>query len=153
MKRYAIWFLYPAFLMACNDHRSNDRPAVKDTAITTISSVEKHVPTAIYTGPRYEIIQSTLAAKGTFRLDTYTGDVCQLQADENKSEVWHKLRRIPTLLQGVDSTMDGRPNYHLFLSTIAMRFTYLINVNTGATWQLVEDQQTKEDCFSPLFER
>ena len=39
------------------------------------------------------------------------------------------------------------------ISIIAMRFTYLINVNTGATWELVEDQQTTEDYFCPIFER
>jgi hypothetical protein len=137
--------------MACNNRQPNDRVTLKDTTNTSTPSIEKAIP--IYTGPRYEIIQSTLAAKGTFRLDTYSGDVCQLQSDGNKSEAWFKLRRIPAIMQGVDSTIEGRSNYHLFLSTIAMRFTYLINVNTGATWELVEDQQTREDYFSPIFDR
>ena len=139
-------------LIACNGQQPNGRPAAKDSTTITVPT-ERTGQSAAYTGPRYEFIQSTLAAKGTFRLDTYTGDVCQMQADGNKSAAWHKLRRLPSLIAGEDSTVDGRPNYHLFLSTIAMRFTYLINTNTGTTWQLVEDQQTTEDYFSPIFDR
>ena len=151
MKVYTFHLFCAVLLMACSNRQPNDRVTLKDTTNSSIVSIEKVVPN--YTGPRYEIIQSKLAAKGTFRLDTYTGEVCQLESDGNKSEIWHKLRRIPALLQSVDSTIDGRPNYNLFLSTIAMRFTYLINVNTGATWELVEDKLTTEDYFSPIFER
>jgi len=153
MKRHIIPLLSFVFIMACTGQQSNDRPFVKDSTTVEPSHLEIPVSASVYSGPRYEIIQSVLAAQGTYRLDLYTGDVCQMQSDGSKSEVWHKLRRIPVLLQGQDKTIDGRPNYHLFLSTIAMRFTYLINVNTGTTWQLFEDQQTKEVYFGPVFER
>jgi hypothetical protein len=74
-----------------------------------------------------------------------------MQEDRRKNVHWIKIKRQPNLLYN-DSTADGRPNYQLFLSTIAMRFTYLININTGATWELVEDPQTTEDFFSPIFD-
>jgi hypothetical protein len=48
-------------------------------------------------------MQSTLTAKGTYRLDAYNGEVFQLQQDGNNSEIWHKLRRIPALPDGEDT--------------------------------------------------
>ncbi len=47
-----------------------------------------------------------------------------MQADGNKSDAWHKLGRLPILIAGAVGNIDGQPNYHLFLSTIVMRFTY-----------------------------
>jgi len=35
-----------------------------------------------------------------------------------------------------DPREPGRVNYQLFISGIANRHTFLVNVNNGATWQL-----------------
>ena len=32
-------------------------------------------------------------------------------------------------------------NYQVFTSDLAVRMTYLINVNTGASWQLAADEE------------
>jgi len=100
--------------------------------------------------PRYQIIQSSIAARGTYKVDTYKGNVYQLVVDRNNNETWELLSRIGH--SNNDIQIEGQRNYELFLSTIAMRFTYLINVNTGATWQLVQDPKTEENFFSAIGE-
>jgi len=100
--------------------------------------------------PRYQIVQSTIAARGTYKVDTYEGSVYQLVVDKNNNETWELLRRIGN--ENNDNQVHGQRNYEIFLSTIAMRFTYLINLNTGATWQLVQDPNTEENFFSAINE-
>jgi len=153
MKRYLFLPLSFTLLAACHNQSAGTNSTRTDSTTVDPPIIKREMRASPYTGPRFEILQSTIAAKGTYRLDRHTGEVSQMQARGNKTEVWHQLRRIPSLVQGEDSTIAGRPNYHLFLSTIAMRFTYLINTNTGATWELVEDTQTGEDYFSPIFDR
>lgn len=63
----------------------------------------------------------------------------------NGSETWQKLRR--QFHNTPDTQIDNNNNYTLFLSLLAMRFTYLMKVNTGATWQLVQDPQSEENFF------
>lgn len=102
------------------------------------------------TSPRYQIVQSSLAARGTYKLDTYEGKVYQLVLDGNNNETWQLLKRIGNYSN--DNQINGQQNYQIFLSTLAMKFTYLINVNTGATWQLVQDPNTEENFFSAIKE-
>lgn len=98
--------------------------------------------------PRYQIVQSSIAARGTYKVDTYLGNVYQLVVDANDNESWQQLSRKGNVNN--DITVEGQRNYEIFLSTIAMKFTYLINLNTGATWQLVQDPDTEEIFFSPI---
>ena len=95
---------------------------------------------------RYELIQSTIGAKGTYRLDKYTGDVHQMVVNKNEDKAWKAIGRLP---HSLDVKREAKVNYQLFTSGLAMRFTYLININTGATWQLVEDQD-KDLVWSPI---
>jgi hypothetical protein len=39
-----------------------------------------------------------------------------------------------------DVQKPGVINYQLFASGLAMRYTFLLNTNTGLTWQLVADE-------------
>lgn len=98
--------------------------------------------------PRFIIIQSTIAAKATFKLDSYTGDVYQLVANKDNNEAWQILKRMQGSSE--DTRYPNSRNYNLFVSTLAIRFTYLINVNTGATWEFVIDPKTQEDFFAPI---
>lgn len=100
--------------------------------------------------PRYQIVQSSIAARGTYKVDTYEGKVYQLVVDRSNNETWELLKR--TGNYDNDNQVSGQRNYEIFLSTIAMRFTYLINLNTGATWQLVQDPNTEENFFSAISE-
>ncbi len=41
-------------------------------------------------------------------------------------------------------------NYQVFTSGITLRDTFLINLNTGATWQLMHDPERDEDFWSVI---
>ena len=86
---------------------------------------------------RFEIIQSELAAKITLKIDKYTGKVFQL-VKGSKGLSW---QLIPAEKHSKDNAAANKVNYQVFTSGIAVRMTYLINVNTGASWQLSEDSE------------
>jgi hypothetical protein len=115
------------------------------------SSERRQVDTVsklFYQSPRYMIVQSTLATKATFKLDTYTGNVYQLEVDTAGKNIWALLRRLTGTT--IDTIYPNANNYNLFVSMLAIRYTYLINVNTGATWQWAVDPKTNEAFFAPM---
>ncbi len=86
---------------------------------------------------RFEIIQSELAAKITLKIDKYTGNVFQLVTGI-KGLSWEL---ITAEKHSADETATNKVNYQVFTSGLAVRMTYLINVNTGASWKLSEDSE------------
>lgn len=84
---------------------------------------------------RFELVQSTLAARSTFRIDKQTGRVDQIVMREDSTLTWQAVRRLEH--PAGDPRITGRTNYQLFMSGLANRHTFLVNVNNGATWQLV----------------
>jgi hypothetical protein len=86
---------------------------------------------------RFEILQSSFVARMTLRLDRYTGTVDQLVARADSTIVWQPIPR--RAHRDPDTRIAGRATYQIFTSGIAARYTFLINVTTGATWELVED--------------
>jgi len=54
---------------------------------------------------------------------------------ENDELTWQSITRADT---GGDITISNQVNYQVFMSGIAAKHTYLINVNSGRTWQLCE---------------
>ena len=86
---------------------------------------------------RFEIIQSEIAAKITLKIDKYTGNVFQM-VKGNKGLFW---QLIESEIHPEDKATVDKVNYQVFTSGIAIRMTYLINVNTGATWQLSESDE------------
>lgn len=87
---------------------------------------------------RYEIVQSPILRSCTFKLDKYTGDIWQLVKAEDGSSVWQKMERISAF---PDTKNVNQINYQLFMGSSVAADTYLINVNTGTTWVLVEDKK------------
>ena len=85
---------------------------------------------------RFEIIQPAFSAKYTFRIDKFTGETSQLLVQPDRSATWQSVAKSAHPL--ADTKSPGRTNYQVFSSGIAVRYTYLINVHTGATWQLME---------------
>ena len=102
--------------------------------------VEPNQATAAPPESRYEIIQSSIAARVTVRLDRFTGQASVLQSRRDSTTGWDDIPRLPTT--EADARVPCRANYQIFTSGLALRFTFLINVNTGATWQLTEDSKT-----------
>ncbi|HKG14375.1 MAG TPA: hypothetical protein VKB12_13690 [Pyrinomonadaceae bacterium] len=96
------------------------------------------------TNGRYEIIQSPLAARWTFRLDRYTGHIDQMVTAKDEKLAWESM----SIIGLPKSPLDGKARYQLFTSGIAARYTFLLNVETGQTWQLATDRTDKEAPFS-----
>lgn len=114
--------------------------AVERPAITQAQSPEPaaiHERSTLPSSARFEIVQSTISAKGTYRVDRFRGNVFQLVQTQGGGLTWDL---IPRGAHPVDKVTDGQANYQFFTSGIAMKCTYLLNVNTGATWELVADK-------------
>lgn len=97
---------------------------------------------------RFQIYQSTIAARGTYKLDSFEGRVYQMVVDSIDNNLWQELSIYGHTNNNTEYT--DRSNYILFLSTLQMRDTYLLNVNTGATWQLFRDIETGENFFGAI---
>ncbi len=86
---------------------------------------------------RFEIIQSTLGIRMTLRVDINLGNSWQLVQRPDGSVGWQQLLRLAH--PEADVRVTNRANYQVFTSGIDLSFTFMINANTGATWQLKED--------------
>jgi hypothetical protein len=91
-----------------------------------------HSSTSVSLQNRFEVVQSTLAAKWTFRVDRVCGQVSQLVSDENEELNWQ-----PMLIRSLPKCVsDGKSRYQLFTSGLAARQTFLINTDSGDTWKI-----------------
>ena len=95
-----------------------------------------HERTSAPANSRFELFQSTIAVRLTLRLDKYTGEFSQLVLAEDSTLTWQVVPR--SRHSAPDTRQPGQVNYQILSSSIAIRHTYLLNVNTGATWQLVQ---------------
>lgn len=101
--------------------------------------ISLHQSSTISDNSRFQIVQSELGVRYTFNIDKYTGSVFLLV--EGTDGITWKL--IEAELQAYNEKKENQINYQLFTSGIGVRYTFLMNVNTGITWQLVEDPVTK----------
>jgi hypothetical protein len=108
-----------------------------------------HSSTTIGSQSRYEIVQSTLAARWTFRLDKVCGNVGQLVKTKNEGVAWE-----PMLVMGLPKCQaDGKSRYQLFTSGLAARHTFLLNTENGKTWQVrntSDDQDAESLAWFPF---
>lgn len=101
-----------------------------------------HQQTEVSPSARYQIIQSSLMARDTFRLDRNAGRVWRLVSDEDDSLMWEEM-----LVQGRQPVIPAtNPRFQLFLSGTLRRITFLVDGQTGQTWQV---QSTKIDPDGP----
>jgi hypothetical protein len=100
-----------------------------------------HQQTVAPSNARFEIVQSELAAKWTFRLDRYTGHVAQLTHNKDGDNVWQEMRviGIPYI------TSPTRARFQIFTSGLAARHTFLIDTDTGKTWVIATSKGKNED--------
>lgn len=109
---------------------------VASRADAQTGAAANHERTSAPANSRFELFQSTIAVRLTLRLDKYTGEVAQLVLGADSTLTWQAVPREPH--SAADTRQLGQVNYQIFSSSIAIRHTYLLNVNTGATWQLVQ---------------
>jgi len=111
-----------------------------------------HQTTAACSDSRFEIVQSQLAARWTFRLDRFTGEVMQLLLNAEQENVWAKVP-----VQDMPKIKPGNvPRFQIFTSGLAARHTFLLDTLTGKTWTLIfgsiptKDGETEAIIFRPF---
>ena len=97
---------------------------------------------------RYEIVQSELGARYTFKIDKYTGYVKQLVKSDDDSVTWQSIILIDS--SKTEDQQNNKVNYQIFTSGLGARFTFLINIKTGDTWQLTEVDDMGYLYWSPI---
>jgi hypothetical protein len=100
-----------------------------------------HQQTVAPTNARFEIVQSELAAKWTFRLDRFSGHVAQLTRTKDGDMTWEDTPVIG--LPQISSPLRAR--FQIFTSGLAAIHTFLIDTVTGRTWQLASDKGKNPD--------
>ena len=101
------------------------------------SNASPSVSSRVSPDSRFEIVQSALVAKQTFKLDKFLGNVYLLVKTPDGSDVWEPMLKESN---PADRSTTGKSEYQIFTSGIAARFTFLMNVNSGITWQLVSSK-------------
>ena len=122
---------------------------------TNAKASQNQAHTRIPENARYQIIESSIALKNTFKLDTYTGTSWQLVQDPDGTLSWELLARMPfagnskpltfTLAELAGAKVTSKDetrhkiSYGIYTSGIAIKNTFLINFDNGHTWLLVEN--------------
>ena len=104
------------------------------SCIATGQQPENHQQSTPPVNARFEIVQSGLLARTTFRLDRYTGRVSQLVQTSTGDATWEQMEIQRLLLAAPTPT---RAHFQIFTSGLAARHTYLIDTDSGQTWVLV----------------
>jgi hypothetical protein len=107
---------------------------VANSAAAELDITPNHEKTTPPLNARYEIIQSQLSAKGTYKLDRACGNVYQMTKSSKDYLSWDEM----PVFNLPKCTNDARPRYQLFISGLAARHSYLINTETGTTWVIVK---------------
>jgi len=98
---------------------------------------EPHDRTSAPPNASFEIVQSQIAARWTFRLDRFTGRVAQLSVDAADDSV---VSWWDTPVVGLPQLENPtRARFQLFTSGIAAKHTFLIDTDTGKTWLMVNE--------------
>jgi hypothetical protein len=94
--------------------------------------IPPHSSSTLAPNARYEIVQSHLAAKWTFRFDRVCGFVSQLVKTPDGGAAWEAMliEKRPKCVE------DSVSHYQLFASSLAARHTFLMNTDTGTSWVL-----------------
>jgi hypothetical protein len=100
-----------------------------------------HQHTSPPTNARFEVLQSSLAAKWTFRLDRYTGRIWQLVKTKDDDPKWEEM----PVLERPASQAAGKPRFQLFTSGLAARHTFLIDTESGKSWIVVSGKRKSID--------
>ena len=139
-----ILLIFSIFFISCNTEQIKQNEQLK----SELEKINKNlISLKIHTG-RYKIVQSTITARGTYKIDTYTGDIYQLVVNNEDENLWQSMDKYGH--SNNDPKIEGQKNYELFNSTISVKFTFLINVNSGATWQLFRDTESGDNFFSSI---
>ena len=103
-------------------------------AADELRGVANHNASTIVPEDRYEIIQSSLYADVTIRLDKHSGTTWET-VSLSGALAWQEIRWDPSERGGDAPVRTGGVNYQ-FLTSGLTGITFLWNVHTGKTWYL-----------------
>jgi hypothetical protein len=103
-------------------------------------TVQSHQTTTPSQNARFEILQSTIAARLTFRLDRYMGRVWQLVKTKDDDNMWEEI----PVVGRPQIQSPNKPRFQLFTSGLAARHTFLLDCDTGKTWVIVSGKQKEK---------
>ncbi len=111
------------------------------SALVAQQTSDIHQQTTSPSNARFEIVQSELAAKWTFRLDRFTGHVAQLVHTKDNDSAWEEME-----VEELEPIQPAtRARFQLFTSGLAAKHTFLIDTDTGKTWVLVGGKRKLKD--------
>ena len=154
----------------------------------------KHQFSSVPDTSRYEIVQSEMGVRYTFKIDKYKGEVFQLVKSLKGDLVWESIGIDPIVDLYLESALEliaeltpeqiaelkkltpeqiveltpqqmtkyglendqissitaDKVNFQLFLSGLGIRYTFLLHIHSGRTWQLAEDVETDKLFWSAL---
>jgi hypothetical protein len=103
-------------------------------SISTYSQQNGSNQTTSLNGGRWEFFMSDVAVRYTFKIDKFTGDVFQYVKREDETYTWQIVEKYRNVN---DIVKENVINYQLFSSGQGIRYTFLLNTNSGLTWKLV----------------
>jgi len=98
---------------------------------------------------RFITIQSPMIARLTMLFDRYTGATYQFVSKTEGGNAWQIVTKLANVLDS--HQIDGAVNYMIYFSGLATKFTFLVNVRSGATWQLAEDTESGTLFWNPIY--
>lgn len=99
-------------------------------------------------GGRYEIIQSPIARKFTFKLDKFGGYVWQLVMADDNTFAWQPVAILNMYQKYPDNDKNKDITYQIFIGGTSVQDCILMNIKTGDTWQLKYSEQYQEYHFN-----
>lgn len=104
-------------------------------AIANGQSQQSPQSTTLPDAARYEVVQSELVARWTFRLDRYCGSVAQLVESKTGGFAWEDM-----LVEGLPQcAASPRARFMIFTSGLLVRVTLLFDTSTGRAWYLAQN--------------
>ncbi len=86
-------------------------------------------------------MQSTLAARLTFRLDRFTGRVWEFVKTKDDDNAWQET----LVIERPQVAAPKRARFQIFTSGLAVRHTFLLDTDTGKSWVLVIGKTKESD--------
>src|SRR5262245_24291734 len=90
---------------------------------------------------RFEVVHSPFGPRFTFRLDRFSGRVSQIMSTADDNVTWEAM----VVIGRPEIETTAKPRFQIFASGHGPRFTYLLDTETGNTWQVVVDKRKHAD--------
>ncbi len=112
-------------------------------ALSVVSQDAAAVSTSTLDGARFEVLQSPVDQRVTFRLDKYTGIIdrlgnCPKDDGYGSKLCWKEM----IVLEPSKSVGTGRPRFQIIIN-VPLKLTMLLQIDTGRMWQFGIDPQER----------